>query len=940
MNKRAFWLGMLLSTALLASCGGGGSSVSTSSEAPSSSKEPSSSSAEQKSSFTSFDPSVCKDELIIHYHRDDGAYDDYRLWLWDHGRGGDGSEYKFTGLDDYGAVCHLPLSTWASSSWASLDIGFIVKTRGSSDEDPWNGATKDVEADRYAVLSNLIMDQAGNYPVYLWSGVSAVYKEKPASPYFVKSAQFDGFKKIQVVSGNGKIAKFELYEDGKKIEEVVPTAPFTSGTFDLSSNVSLTHGYSIKAIYEDGFEIESNVDVTKLYESDEFASLYNYEGDDLGATYAANKTVFKVWSPFAEGIKLRLYDNGTPKELSDDGDDTYLPYTMVKGEKGVWSVEVEGNLEGKYYTYAVTGVRGADVEVVDPYAKSSGINGRRGMIVDWNKTNPEGWDEFDAIHQYEQTGLVVYETHVSDVTSHPSWTGTEANRKKFLGLIEDNTSFTKGDKTVTTGFAHIRELGVNAIQLQPMFDHDNDERPGKNEFNWGYNPLNYNVIEGSYSSNPYDGYAKIREFKQVVKAFHDEGINVIMDVVYNHVGSVQGLNFDVLAPGYYFRYNAEGGLSNGSGCGNETASDHYMFSKFMRDSVSFWAKEYKLGGFRFDLMALHDLDTMKELSADLHQIDPHIAVYGEPWTGGGTTLSPSKQASQANGELYEGYAQFNDGLRDAMVKSGMKDAADLGFAYNKYKKTLTADAAAIVSGMRGFTVSTGTVEDSWKTVTYASCHDNYTLNDRILGYEYAVTSGTQAQQDKKPADFAKTTSEEREKMAMLAQAIVFTSQGTAFMLAGEEFLRSKYELTPTSLDDSDRLSYAHNSYTTTENIDGFVANALDYSRKIDHPAMFESYKELIKLKIQFGGLHLDVHKRVGDSTVDLCKPTRNSECNQFQVELSDGTKTYLIIHNGGFGEIPSVDLSGYQVLINTNPVSSSNLTGMNKFQSIVALKKA
>ncbi|MCR5348320.1 MAG: type I pullulanase [Bacilli bacterium] len=871
----------------------------------------------------SFDPAEVENSVIIHYHRTDDNYDDYALWLWDHGNGGDGSEYLPRAIDSYGSVFYEPLSTWSPGNWPKLDLGVIVKSKGS-----W--AEKDPDGDRYIVMSELNMDDNGNYSVWLWTGITAIYTSEVTYPYYISRAYFQDFSTLIVESGNGSFTKVELYRDGTLFDTFEPEGGSGKAiTCTLKDPSELTHTYSVKVYYGDDLTLESPVDVSVLYESPEFLEKYTYDGE-LGAIYSAESTTFKVWSPMATSISLNVYDNGTPESLdSSKGSDTKSSYDLVRGEKGVWSVTVPGDLGGKYYTYVVTNHKYDHKEVVDPYAQSSGINGLRGQIVDFSKTNPEGWDGFQTALPIEKTGLVVYETHVADITASETWGGTPAKRGKYLGLVEGGTTFSRvvNEKAVTvkTGFDHIKELGVNAVQLQPIFDQANDERPETYRFNWGYNPLNYNVLEGAYSSDPYDGYAKIREFKTVVKGFRDAGINVIMDVVYNHVNSVENQLFDVLAPGYFFRYSSNGALSNGSGCGNETASDRAMFRKFMVDSTSFWAKEYKLGGFRFDLMALHDLQSMKELTAKLLALNPHMAVYGEPWAGGSTTLETGKQASQANGSKFIGYGQFNDGMRDSLVMSGMKGVEKAGFAYNRATKPAIADVTKIVSGLKGFTVSTGTVNESLKTVNYVTCHDNFTINDRILAYENAIG-------EKDP-----TTPELRAKMNLLAQSFALTSQGTSFFLAGEEMLRSKYELTPSGLTTTERLNYAHNSYNSTDEIDGGVVNAIDYARKATYPELFQGYQKLIELKKTLPGLQQDIHKVVGDDTSSLVDVSRSSDCNQVINKFtSDGVK-YMVVYNGGYGNIPAVDFSGYELVYDSS--SQGKALGqieLQHFQVIVA----
>ena len=634
---------------------------------------------------------------------------------------------------------------------------------------------------------------------------------------------------------------------------------------------------------------------TKLYDS-AFDEEYYYDGQ-LGAIYSSSSTTFKVWSPVSTKIEVIVYASGTPKSLSvEKGNDTaVVTKEMTKGEKGVFSATIDGDLEGKYYTYKVYNCNNPQgAEIVDPYAKSAGINGLRGMIVDFSKTNPENWASVTP-HQYDRKSLTIYELHVADLTSSTTWGGTEANAKKFLGLQEAGTTYTKDGKTVTTGFDHIKELGVNAVQLLPIFDQANDEvNP---EFNWGYNPLNYNCLEGSYSSDAYDGYARIKEFKKVVKAYNEAGINIIMDVVYNHTNSVAGTNFDVLMPGYYFRYNSEGVLYNGSGCGNETASEHLMFRKFMIDSTSFWMEEYKLGGFRFDLMGLHDLTTMSKIVEECEKINPKATIFGEPWTGGTSGLASSQQAIQANQQRYEGFGCFNDKFRDELVKGGLSSATDLSWiSSTKYNMS---DLEVIAAGFKGTTkLSLSTIVPD-KTVNYATCHDNYTLYDRF-----------------KAAGI--TDKAVLKKMAMLANSMVFTSNGTTFMLSGEEFLRSK--------------AGNSNSYNASYKI-----NELNYELKVDNYDMFENYKKLISFKQSCKALQVS-----DPSTITV---NQYNSGNTFEIIVRDETnhKEYHIIHNNGIlkGQ-KSFDLSAETLYLDTLGLHTDGLgtsVVLEAYETIITYKE-
>ena len=722
----------------------------------------------------------------------------------------------------------------------------------------------------------------------------------------ILNARFDNYNNISFRTTD-YISNYKIYANDSVLESIDVTNDETSFVYSFSSNnlVDVTNAYTIEVTFKVTGNIKKgDVDINSLYQTSTFHEKYTYDGNDLGVIYTENKSTFKVWSPVSTSIKLKIYRNGTPKAIDNViGDDTvYLERDLVKDEKGVWSVEVLEDLAGMYYTFEVTNYKYKNMEIVDPYAKSAGVNGLRGMIVDFSKTNPEGWDDVTP-HQYDRKSLVVYETHIADISSSKTWSNNEENKqysKKFKGAYLTGTTYSKGNVTVSTGFDHIKEMGVNAVQLIPIFDQTNDEISMK--FNWGYNPLNYNVLEGGYSSNPHDGYVRIKEFKELVMAYNKQGINIIMDVVYNHVNEAIKSNFDVLMPYYFYRY-VSGELSNGSGCGNETASDMPMFKKFMIDSTAFWAKEYKLGGFRFDLMALHDLDTMELLTSNLKTINEGIVVYGEPWDAGGSPLMKNVAANQTNGNKFVGYGQFNDQMRDALIKSGMNAQKDQGWANNSTSATNTGDISKIIGGIKGYTMTSakGGIKDPNKTVNYATCHDNYTLYDRIKA------SGINDELTIKQS-------------CMLANSVVLTSQGTTFILAGEEFFRTK--------------GGDHNSYQSS-----YEVNELNYELKVDNLKAVENYKKLIALKTSVDGLALDL---------ELCESleiiTNGSNQIVYDIKDSKNNKSYKIIHNNGYQPetLNKIDLSGYTLYLNTSLTEKqftlSNESSFEAYQTIIAVK--
>ena len=820
-------------------------------------------------------PDYGEDSIQVHYYRQDGLYDKWGLWCWSENAAG--AEYPLNYQDDFGGIAYYPLSTFANAH----SIGFIVKELFSSaGADVW---VKDGDGDRFIDIDMLNKDSRDSYNIYIKSGGFTIYTNPECTEVMkaVSKVEFTSSSTIYVAA-NSPIKAVELKcNGGAYASTFTPSEDAKSGEVALSGTAAIDDVFIAKIIFNDDSYCEKGVSIRKLYDS-AFDEAYNYDGT-LGAIYSPSETTFKVWSPASTSIELRIYDNGTPTEISSTyGSDVYEAYPMSKGAKGVFSKTLSGDLEGKYYTYFVTNSSYPEgKEVVDPYAKSAGVNGLRGMIVDFSKTNPSGWDGINYF-TYDRKALTVYETHIAELTCSPTWGGTEANAKLFKGFYETGTRYTENGVTVTTGFDHIKELGVNAVQIIPFFDQANDEINMK--FNWGYNPLNYNVVEGGYSSNPYDGYVRIQELKELIKAYHDAGITIIMDVVYNHVNGLGGSNFDVLMPYYYFRYDDEtGSASNGSGCGNETASDKYMFRKFMIDSTTFWASEYKLGGFRFDLMAIHDIETMNLLATANKAINPNIVIYGEPWAGGTTHIPEGyKAAAQGYASEFEGYGQFNDKLRDSLIAGGMSPVSNRSWiAQTGY----AVAANRVVPGIQGIT--SNCTDDPNKTVSYVTCHDNYTLNDRILVTDLEGSS----------LDYSKYLNESaRKRMNVLANSIVFTSQGTSFMLAGEEMLRTKV-----LYDEDGNIIHAKDSAGNTLNIgavsgnsysSSYKTNEINYSLKVKNNDLFKSYQKLIALKQSAPGL-----RATAPNSVEVLE-----DGNVFKITFAgENGKTYEAYHRNGVG---------------------------------------
>lgn len=849
-------------------------------------------------------PSYDEPSFQIHYLRDDGAYAPWCLWLWTDDA--EGADYEFNGGDaTNGAIAAYPFSDLGIDEDGKLN--FIVKNgRGST----WNG--KDVDEDRFIDFSSIEEDENDVKHVYLKTKDSYVYTSPEYMiPDMITSAFFSLSTRIIVRTSN-PATKVDFYRDGELFHsESGGEKGMTIFEVNFDEPLPFEADYSVKAKFASGTELEMDIDKSNLYSTDEFNDLYYYSGGDLGVSLSQDKADFAVWSPFVEDIKLRIYDSGTPVSVdSEKGDDAFTSYDMSKTEKAVWRASVDLNKAvGRYYTLFVTSEEyPKGVEIVDPYAKSAGIDGLRGFIPDLNSdlAKPEGWDEF-APNPYDKKELVVYEAHIADISSSSSWTENPQYRaleKTYAAAHLSGTTYKGEDGVYQTGFDHIKSLGVNAVQLLPIFDQANEEDPAKRTFNWGYNPLNYNVPEGVYSSDPYDGYARIKELRELIQAYGEAGMNIIMDVVYNHVNGAIGSNFDVLAPKYYFRYSS-GALTNASGCGNDTASENAMFAKFIADSLAYWTKEYKLGGFRFDLMGLITVDAMNKAVEAAKQINPNIAVYGEPWNMGSAKTS---LANQGNMSAWEGFGGFSDSMRDALIKGGLAAVTELGWATNP-RGGSSSDASTIAKGIKGLTGSyQGSEAD--KTVNYVSCHDNYTLYDRVY------MSGTHDEALLK-------------KMPVLANSVALLSQGTSFMLSGEEFLRTKDS---GNLDEDGNAIKDGNSYASS-----YEVNELDYSLLEVNADVVDVYRKLIGLKVASAGLHLTTQE-VKDSGFEVAV---NDSGHQliYEFEGAEG-KTYKVIHNDGASEHSPVDLAGYSLYLDTlggSPALSSS-TPMSPYQTIIACR--
>ena len=574
------------------------------------------------------------------------------------------------------------------------------------------------------------------------------------------------------------------------------------------------------------------------YSTPAFEEKYTYTGADLGAVWSEHKTAFRLWAPTAASVSVKLYRSG---DL--DAQDLLEVVPMSPAENGTWFAEKAGNLHGIYYTY-LADVEGKIVEACDPYARTTGVNGHRAMVIDLASTNPTGWeDDTDPNPCGQITEAVIYELHIRDLSSNAA-SGIK-HKGKFLGLTETGTR-RSGEPT---GLDHIKSMGITHLHLLPVYDFgsvDDTGRSGK-QYNWGYDPVNYNVPEGSYSTDPYHGDVRVREMKQMVKALHDNGISVVMDVVYNHVFHTEEFCFNVLVPGYFSR-QTNGILSNGSGCGNDTASERAMVRKYIVDSIRYWADEYHIDGFRFDLVGLIDTRTINEVMAAVKADHPNVIFYGEGWNMNTQLTKPGYQMTiQTNSHLVPGFAFFSDTIRD-QIRGSVFDNTTPGYVSGALVNRDSLEASFMGVPMW--------VREPDQCVNYVSCHDNNTLFDRIV------------------LSTPKDSLEDQIKMNRLAAAFTILSQGVPFLQAGEELLRTK---------PARGGKFDGNSYKSPDSVNSIKWDTL---KKEEYRITRDYYKGLIAFRKAHPGLRLSTRAEVWKQVHPI--PCPNSHTLAFRVDEADG----------------------------------------------------
>ena len=784
------------------------------------------------------------------------------------------------------------------------EVGFIVRLNCSEPGgSTWGSCIKDYEQDRFVVL------EGRETVVYLKSGDANQYHSEDGGKTLVqiKKLALAGIIEENMIKFSvtpkvklNSINDVKLFEGDRQIqiEKITDKSGYTTmigrnidtgyvtvlETLDLGKNYRIEiEGYGSKAVVP-----------TDIFDSKFFADNYHYDGKDLGATVEGDKTHFKLWAPTASNVVLNLFTAG-------NGVEAYKQVELVRGEKGVWSHTEECG-HGTYYTYSVTTSVGTQ-EAVDPYAKAAGVNGKRGMVVDLALTNPEGWDEDthrEDIDSYSEA--IIWEVHVRDFSNTIS---TSNYKGKYLAFTEHGLVNEHG---VPVGIDYLVELGITHVHLLPVYDYASVDETKNDQFNWGYDPQNYNVPEGSYSTDPYHGEVRINEYKQMVQALHDAGIGVIMDVVYNHTYDANS-NLNKVVPYYYYRYTSTGANSSASGCGNDTASERYMYGKYMVESTAYWMEEYHLDGLRFDLMGLHDLKTMQRVESAVHTVNPYAVIYGEGWTMG-ATIDGSAQANQSNigkivptGDAIGGIAVFNDGIRDGL-KGSVFENTSKGFIQGSVNDATWNKVFFGING--GVGSGTGWTVPGAMVINYMSSHDNNTLWDKLM-----LSNGT-------------SPDSTRIQMNNLGAAIVLLSKGTPFWQAGEEMLRTKPD---------GKGGYNHNSYNSSDEVNNIKWNTLKPGTAEYDTMLY--YKGLIALRKAFPifsdpNTNITFEKGVGgvyivnynDGRGGQAKVILNPYGASFTVGLG-GTWNLVATSDkvdvtGGMGKVSSVsvDSIGVRVLVN------------------------
>ena len=725
--------------------------------------------------------------LKVHYIRySDQDYELWNIWTWVGDQ--DGQRIDFTEQDENGPVAVIKHSDAAGIE----SVGFIM--RKSEDGNDW--AAKNTSAD--VIVSNLA---EGEQEIWIAENDPTLYFSYDEIPEVILNVSMldERTAEVKLTSAVTPAEAAQLQVTGAVVEavELKTSEAVLDNLLLVRFSEAVEPSQDLTFVLE-GFGKYELLQRLEWLHSKAFNDLYYFDGE-LGALYTAQSTTLRLWAPTAERVELIRYEQA--------GDGSLAPVetrSMTAGEKGTWESVLTGDRHGTIYNYKLYFADGTTTESVDPYARAVTVNGLHSVVFDLAQAEPEGWRAQPNAEAIHNTDAIIYEAHIRDLTIAPD-NGIE-HKGKFLGLAEPGTATDAG---TVSGLDYIKSLGVTHVQLLPIYDFKSVDEAGPlgfgKAYNWGYDPQNYNVPEGSYSTDPSDPAARILELKQMIQTLHNEGLYVIMDVVYNHVFDVTTSPFNLTVPGYYFRYDAKGALYNGTGVGNETASEQPMFRKYMIDSLKYWAQEYDLDGFRFDLMGIHDTETMNLVEQELRSINPGIILLGEGWQMGNHAdgVTPS---DQYHADRLPGYAFFNDSLRD-LLKGSVFDKADRGWISGVKNTELAWDIFSNITGAQ----TVRNYLNPGQSVVYNEAHDNLTLWDKLLNTN--------------PAD----SEELLIKRHTLATSIQMLSNGMTFVHAGQEFLRTK--------------GGDHNSYISPDSV-----NFLDYDRSAEYPEAFAYFKAMLELR--------------------------------------------------------------------------------------------
>ncbi len=593
----------------------------------------------------------------------------------------------------------------------------------------------------------------------------------------------------------------------------------------------------------------------------DFSTYPFYNEDDLGVFWSPEKTKIKIWAPTAKTVELRLYKDGQTGE-------SFFKTNLQPSGNGTWQTVLTGDYEGKYYTFRINDGDWL-VETPDIYVRCVGVNGRRGQIYNPEKTNPENWHNDKKPHRTSFTDSIIYETHIRDFSVAEN-SGIK-NRGKYLGFTEKDTKTSNG---ISTGIAHLQELGITHVHLLPVYDFFTvDEEHPLEKYNWGYDPQNFNAPEGSYATNPYDGTVRIREFKKLVQALHTAGIGVILDVVYNHTYFTKESAFNQTVPGYFYRQNEDGTFSNASGCGNEFATERAMARKYIIDSLKYWTNEFHVDGFRFDLMGVYDLETMKSIRAELDKTDPGLFLYGEGWAADRSPMPEQFRAVKNNINQLPNIAAFNDNFRDALKGNhGNKKSKGFVSGLELAEEPVKFGIVGAINHPQINFDFIETLQHAWaaepnQCINYVSCHDNYTLFDKLK------------------MSLPKATDIELRKMVKLTGALILTSQGVPFLHAGVDFCRSK--------------DGNGNSYKSPDSV-----NQIDWHRKEQYHDVFEYFRKLIQLRKNHPAFRMATSNLI-QTNLNFCIPYEMGVISYCLTgnAVGDPFKTIIAIFNANKKEV-------------------------------------